>query len=113
MQSERNPDGVPKAVVDSIRDGTAFHRSQFYQDITIPFFGFNRRDAVVPEGIRQKLGRQGMMGADIARWECVRALSETEFYNDLAAIDVPVLVMPGEGDWICPFPTIGRARSSC
>jgi non-heme chloroperoxidase len=110
MQSERNPDGVPKAVVDSIRDGTAFHRSQFYQDITIPFYGFNREGAVVSQGIRDNWWRQGMMGAAIAHWECVRVLSETEFYDDLAVIDVPVLVMHGEDDQICPFPTTG-ARS--
>ena len=110
MQSERNPDGVPKGVVDSIRDGTAFNRSQFYQDITIPFYGFNRPGAVVSEGIRQNWWRQGMMGAAIAQWECVRVLSETEFYDDLAVIDVLVLVMHGQDDQICPFPTTG-ARS--
>jgi non-heme chloroperoxidase len=110
MQSARNPDGVPKAVVDSIRDGTAYHRSQFYKDITMPFYGFNRPGAVISEGIRENWWRQGMMGAAIAQWECVRVLSETEFYDDLAAIDVPVLVMHGEDDQICPFPTTG-ARS--
>ena len=110
MQSAKNPDGVPKAVVDGIRDGTAYHRSQFYQDITMPFYGFNRPGAVVSEGIRQNWWRQGMMGAAIAHWECVRVLSETEFYDDLAVIDCPVLVMHGEDDQICPFPTTG-ARS--
>ncbi|TPG46538.1 alpha/beta fold hydrolase [Sphingomonas glacialis] len=110
MQSERNPDGVPKAAVDSIRNGTAFHRSQFYQDITMPFYGFNREGAVVSQGIRDNWWRQGMMGAAIAHWECVRVLSETEFYDDLAEIDCPVLVMHGEDDQICPFPTTG-ARS--
>ena len=110
MQSERNPDGVPKTVVDGIRDGTAFQRSQFYIDITMPFYGFNRPDAVVSEGIRRNWWRQGMMGGAIAQWECVRVLSETEFYDDLAAIDIPVLVMHGEDDQICPFPTTG-ARS--
>ncbi|WP_395397459.1 alpha/beta hydrolase [Novosphingobium sp. BL-8A] len=110
MQSARNPDGVPKAVVDGIRDGTANHRSQFYQDITIPFYGFNREGAVVSQGIRDNWWRQGMMGAAIAQWECVRVLSETEFFDDLAAIEVPVLVMHGEDDQICPFTTTG-ARS--
>jgi len=110
MQSERNPDGVPKAVVDGIRDGTANHRSQFYQDITIPFYGFNREGATVSQGIRDNWWRQGMMGAAIAHWECVRVLSETEFYDDLAVIDCPVLVMHGEDDQICPFTTTG-ARS--
>jgi non-heme chloroperoxidase len=110
MKSERNPDGVPKEVVDGIRDGTANHRSQFYMDITIPFYGFNRPDAKVSEGIRQNWWRQGMMGSIQAQYECVRVLSETEFYDDLKVIDVPVLVMHGEDDQICPFPTTG-ARS--
>ncbi len=52
MKSEKNPNGVPKEVVDEIRNGTANHRSQFYKDITIPFYGFNRPGAVVSEGIR-------------------------------------------------------------
>ncbi len=107
MQSDRNPDGVPKEVVDGIRDGTANHRSQFYQDITIPFYGFNREGAAVSQGIRDNWWRQGMMGAAIAQWECVRVLSETEFFDDLAAIEVPVLVMHGEDDQICPFATTG------
>jgi len=107
MQSARNPDGVPKAVVDGIRDGTANHRSQFYVDITLPFYGYNRPGAEISEGIRRNWWRQGMMGAAIAQWECVRVLSETEFYDDLAVIDCPVLVMHGEDDQICPFPLTG------
>src|SRR4051812_21171049 len=110
MQSARNPDGVPKETVDQIRAGTAYHRSQFYKDITIPFYGFNRPGAVISEGIRENWWRQGMMGAATAHYQCVKVLSETEFYDDLALIDIPVLVMHGEDDQICPFPTTG-ARS--
>ena len=110
MKTEKNPDGVPKEVVDGIREGTAYHRSQFYKDITIPFYGFNRPGAVVSEGIRENWWRQGMMGAAKAHYDCIKVLSETEFYDDLKAIDVPVLVMHGEDDQICPFPTTG-ARS--
>jgi non-heme chloroperoxidase len=110
MQSEKNPDGVPKAVVDGLRDGTANHRSQFYKDITIPFYGFNRPGAVVSEGIQENWWRQGMMGGIKAQYDCIKALSETEFYDDLKMIDVPVLVMHGEDDQICPFLTTG-ARS--
>ena len=110
MKSARNPDGVPKEVVDGLRDGTANHRSQFYKDITMPFYGFNRPGAVVSEGIRENWWRQGMMGSIKAQYECIKALSETEFYDDLAMIDIPVLVMHGEDDQICPFPTTG-ARS--
>jgi non-heme chloroperoxidase len=110
MQSDRNPDGVPKAVVDGLRDGTGYHRSQFYKDITIPFYGYNRPGAVVSEGIRENWWRQGMMGGIKAQYDCIKALSETEFYDDLTIIDVPVLVMHGEDDQICPFPITG-ARS--
>ena len=110
MKSDRNPDGVPREVVDGIRDGTANHRSQFYKDITIPFYGFNRPGAKVSEGIRENWWRQGMMGAIKAQYECIRVLSETEFFDDLKMIEVPVLVMHGEDDQICPFPTTG-ARS--
>jgi non-heme chloroperoxidase len=110
MKSERNPDGVPKEVVDGLRDGTANHRSQFYKDITIPFYGFNRPGANVSEGIRENWWRQGMMGGIKAQYDCIKALSETEFYDDLKLIDIPVLVMHGEDDQICPFPTTG-ARS--
>ncbi len=110
MKSERNPDGVPKEVVDGIRNGTANNRAQFYKDITMPFYGFNRPGATISEGIRENWWRQGMMGSIQAQYECVRVLSETEFYDDLAVIDVPVLVMHGEDDQICPFPRTG-ARS--
>jgi non-heme chloroperoxidase len=110
MKSERNPDGVPKEVVDSLRDGTANHRSQFYKDITMPFYGFNRPGATVSEGIRDNWWRQGMMGGIKAQYDCIKALAETEFYEDLKLIDVPVLVMHGEDDQICPFATTG-ARS--
>jgi non-heme chloroperoxidase len=107
IKSERNPNGVPRGVIDGLRDGTANHRSQFYKDITIPFYGFNRPGAVVSEGIRENWWRQGMMGGIKAQYDCIKALSETEFYDDLAAIDIPVLVMHGEDDQICPFATTG------
>ncbi len=110
IKSEKNPDGVPKEVVDGLRDGIANHRSQLYKDITMPFYGFNRPGAIVSEGIRDNWWRQGMMGGIKAHYDFIKALSETEFYDDLKMIDVPVLVMHGEDDQICPFLTTG-ARS--
>jgi non-heme chloroperoxidase len=107
LKSEKNPDGLPMEVFDGLRDGTANHRSQFYIDITMPFYGFNRPDAKVSEGIRRNWWRQGMMGSIKAQYECVRVLSETEFFDDLKSIDIPVLVMHGEDDQICPFPASG------
>ena len=107
MKSERNPDGVPKEVVDGLRNGTTNHRSQFYKDITMPFYGFNRPGAVISEGIRENWWRQGMMGGIKAQVDCIKALSESEFFDDLQMIDVPVLVMHGEDDQICPFASSG------
>jgi len=95
------------AVFDQLRDGTANHRSQFYQDITIPFYGFNRPGAKVSQGIRDNWWRQGMMGGIKAQYDCIKVLSETEFFEDPKTIDVPVLVMHGEDDQICPFASSG------
>ena len=103
LKSEKNPDGLPMEVFDGLRDGTANHRSQFYQDITMPFYGYNRPGAKISQGIRDNWWRQGMMGGIKAQYDCIKALSETEFYDDLKIIDVPVLVMHGEDDQIAPF----------
>jgi non-heme chloroperoxidase len=110
LKTEKNPDGVPMEVFDGIRDGTAYHRSQFYQDITIPFYGYNRAGATISQGIRDNWWRQGMMGGIKAHYDCIKVFSETEFYEDLAIIDIPVLVMHGEDDQIAPFP-VTAARS--
>jgi non-heme chloroperoxidase len=110
LKSEKNPDGVPMEVFDGLRDGTANHRSQFYQDITMSFYGYNRPGAKISQGIRDNWWRQGMMGGIKAQYDCIKALSETEFYEDFKIIDVPVLVMHGEDDQIVPF-AVGAARS--
>jgi len=110
LKSEKNPDGVPMEVFDGLRDGTANHRSQFYQDITMSFYGYNRPGARMSQGIRDNWWRQGMMGGIKAQYDCIKALSETEFYEDFKIIDVPVLVMHGEDDQIVPF-AVGAARS--
>jgi non-heme chloroperoxidase len=111
MKSDKNPDGVPKEVIDGLRDGTANHRSQFYKDITIPFYGYNREGAAISEGIRENWWRQGMMGGIKAQTDCVDVIAESEFFDDLKMIEVPVLVMHGEDDQICPFELTG-ARSA-
>src|SRR5262250_2938113 len=107
VKSEKNPDGLPMEVFDQLRTGTGFHRSQFYQDITIPFYGFNRPGAEISQGIRDNWWRQGMMGGIKAQYDCIKALSETDFFDDLKSIDVPVLVMHGLHDQICPFESSG------
>jgi non-heme chloroperoxidase len=110
MKSDKNPDGVPKEVIDGLRDGTANHRSQFFKDITMPFYGYNRPGAKISEGLRENWWRQGMMGGIKAQTDCVDVIAESEFFDDLKVIGVPVLVMHGEDDQIAPFQLTG-ARS--
>ncbi|HEV2696181.1 MAG TPA: alpha/beta hydrolase [Verrucomicrobiae bacterium] len=103
VKSSQNPDGVPMEVFDGIREGTANHRSQFYQDITLSFYGYNRPGAKISQGVRDNWWRQGMMGGIKAQYDCIKVFSETEFHADLQSITVPVLVMHGEDDQIVPF----------
>jgi non-heme chloroperoxidase len=107
VKSDKNPGGTPIAVFDSIRDGTANNRAQFYQDITLPFYGYNRPGAKVSQGVRDNWWRQGMMGGAKAHYDCIKAFSETDFTEDLKIIDVPALVMHGEDDQIVPFADAG------
>lgn len=102
-KNENNPEGIPMSVFDEIRVGTATQRPQYFQDFTIPFFGYNREGAQVSQGIRDNWWRQGMMGGINAHYDCIKAFSETEFTEDLKAVDIPVLVMHGEDDQIVPF----------
>jgi non-heme chloroperoxidase len=103
IQSKTNPDGVPLAIFDQLREGTAASRAQFYQDFTMPFYGFNRPGAKISQGIRDNSWRQGMMGAAKAHYDCVKVLSETDFTDDLKSVDVPVLILHGEDDQIVPI----------
>jgi non-heme chloroperoxidase len=103
IKSEKNPNGVPKEVFDGIRAGTANNRAQFYQDITLPFYGYNRPNAKVSQGVRDNWWRQGMMGGIKAAYDCVEVFSETDFTEDLQMIDIPTFVMHGEDDQIVPY----------
>jgi len=102
-QTENNPDGIPLSVFDEIREGTATHRPQYFQDFTLPFYGFNREGAKVSQGIRDNWWRQGMMGGIKAHVDCIKAFSETDFTEDLKSVDIPVLVLHGEDDQIVPL----------
>ena len=73
----------------------------------MPFYGYNRPGANVSQGIRDNWWRQGMMGGIKAQYDCVKALSESEFFDDLKSVDIPVLVMHGHDDQICPFEASG------
>jgi len=103
LKTPANPGGVPLSVFDDIRFGVANNRAQFYMDITLPFYGYNRPGAKISEGIREHWWLQGMMGGIKAHYDSIKAFSETDFTEDLKKIDVPVLVMHGDDDQIVPI----------
>jgi non-heme chloroperoxidase len=102
LKTASNPGGLPMEVFDSIRAGVASNRPQFYKDITLPFYGYNRPGAKVSEGIREHWWLQGMMGGVKAHYDCIKAFSETDFTEDLKKIDVPTLILHGDDDQIVP-----------
>ncbi len=109
VKTETNPGGLPIEVFDGFRAALAANRAQFFLDIPSgPFYGFNRDDAKVSEGVIRNWWRQGMMGGTKAHYDCIKAFSETDFTEDLKAIDVPVLLMHGEDDQIVPIDDSAR-----
>ncbi len=107
LKTEKNPDGLPLSVFDGLRAALAANRSQFYKDITLPFYGYNRPAAKISEGIREHWWLQGMLGGVKAHYDCIKAFSETDFTEDLKKIDIPVLVMHGDDDQIVPIGAAG------
>ncbi len=104
VKSDKNPEGLPIDVFDGLRKALADNRAQFYLDLPSgPFYGFNRPGAQVSEGIIRNWWRQGMMGGTKAHYDCIKAFSETDFTEDLKAIDVPMLWLHGEDDQIVPI----------
>jgi len=108
VKKESNPGGTPIEAFDGYRAGLAANRAQLYLDIPSgPFYGFNRPGAKVSEGLIRNWWRQGMMGSIKAQYECIKAFSETDFTEDLEAIEVPVLVIHSEDDQIVPYADAG------
>ncbi|MEA3081250.1 MAG: non-heme chloroperoxidase [Sphingomonadales bacterium] len=108
VKKESNPDGLPIEVFDQFRAALAANRAQFYLDVPSgPFYGFNRPGAKVSQGLIRNWWRQGMMGSVKAGYECIKAFSETDFTEDLKAIDVPVLVIHSKDDQIVPYVASG------
>jgi non-heme chloroperoxidase len=104
VKSDTNPGGLPIDVFDGFRSAQAANRAQFFLDVASgPFYGFNRPDAKVSEGVVRNWWRQGMMGGSKAHYDCIKAFSETDFTEDLKKIDVPVLIMHGDDDQIVPI----------
>jgi non-heme chloroperoxidase len=103
LKTAANPGGLPKDVFDGIRAGVLADRSKFFTDLTLPFYGYNRPNAKVSEGVRQQFWLQGMMAGMPACYFCVKAFSETDLTEDLKKIDVPTLILHGDDDQIVPI----------
>ena len=104
LKTDANPEGLPLEVFDGFRDGVANNRAQFYRDVAAgPFYGFNRPGAEPVAGVIDNWWRQGMMGSAKAHYDGVKAFSETDFTEDLKAIEVPTLIMHGDDDQVVPI----------
>jgi non-heme chloroperoxidase len=93
LKSEKNPLGLPLSVFDGLRTSLTANRSQFYQDLTLPFFGYNRHGAKISKGVQDNFWLAGMLGSHKSQYDTIKAFSETDFTDDLKKIDIPVLVL--------------------
>jgi non-heme chloroperoxidase len=103
LKAARNPEGLPLEVFDQIRTNVLADRSQFFKDLTIPFFGANRPAAQISEGVRDSFWRQGMHAGFKSVIDCIKAFSETDFTEDLKKFNVPTLILHGDDDQIVPI----------
>jgi non-heme chloroperoxidase len=103
LKTSANPGGLPMDVFDGIRANVLADRSQFFKDLTTPFYGANRPGAKVSQGVRDAFWRQGMQAGFKGVIDCIKAFSETDFTEDLKKMDVPTLIMHGDDDQIVPI----------
>ncbi len=103
LKAAGNPGGLPMKVFDDIRAGVAADRSQFFQDLTTPFYGANRPGVKISQGVRDAFWFQGMQGGLKNEFDCIKAFSETDFTEDLKQFDVPTLILHGDDDQIVPI----------
>ena len=103
LKTAANPGGLPMEVFDSIRSNVLADRSQYWKDLSIPFYGFNRPGAKVSQGLRDSFWMQGMMAGQKAVYDCIKQFSETDFTEDLKKMDVPTLILHGDDDQVVPI----------
>jgi non-heme chloroperoxidase len=103
LMTPANPGGLPMSAFDEIRAGVVGDRSQFFKDLSMPFYGYNKPDAKVSQGVRDSFWLQGMWVSIKGAYDCIKAFSETDFTEDLKKIDVPTLILHGDADQIVPI----------
>jgi non-heme chloroperoxidase len=107
LKTPANPDGTPMETFDQLRAGVQADRSQFFKDLSTPFYGYNRAGAKVSQGVRNSFWLQGMMAGFPAAYVCIKAFSETDMTEDLKKFDVPTLILHGDDDQIVPIKAAG------
>lgn len=108
LKTEANLTGLPMSVFDGIRTNTANNRSQFFKDLAVPFYGYNRPNVKVQQAVIDEFWREGMLGSILGEYECIKQFSEVDYTPDLEKIDVPVLILQGDDDQIVPLDDSGR-----
>ena len=108
LKTANNPGGLPLSVFDEIRTNVVNDRSQFFKDLSVPFYGYNKPGAKISQGVQDSFWLQGMLSSIIAAYDCIKAFSETDQTEDLKKIDVPTLVIHGDADQIVPIDNAGR-----
>jgi non-heme chloroperoxidase len=103
VKSETNPEGTPIEAFDEIRAGVLADRSQFYKDLSAPFYGANRPGSTISQGLRDSFWLWSMQVGLKGAYDCVKAFSETDFTDDLRALAVPMLIAQGDDDQIVPI----------
>ncbi len=103
LKTAANPGGTPIEAFDQIRAAVQADRSQFWKDLSVPFYGANRQGSKVSQGLRDSFWLQGMMAGQKAVYDCIKAFSETDFTEDLKKFDVPTLILHGDDDQIVPI----------
>jgi non-heme chloroperoxidase len=103
LKTEGNPGGLPIEVFDGIRTGVMADRSQYFKDLSMPFYGYNRAGAKASDGVRESFWLQGMMAGMPGAYFCIKAFSETDLTDDLKRFDRPTLILHGDDDQIVPI----------
>jgi non-heme chloroperoxidase len=111
LKTPANPAGLPMEVFDGLRASVQADRSQFFEDLSLPFYGYNRPGAKISQGVRESFWLQGMLCGYPGAYECIKAFSETDFTEDLKKFDVPTLVLHGDDDQIVPIVAAGLLSS--
>lgn len=103
LKSDKNPGGLPISVFDDLRAGVVADRSQLMKDLSLPFYGYNKPDAKVSQGVRDFFWLQSMQASVVGTYDCIKAFSETDLTEDLKKIEVPTLILHGDQDQIVPY----------